>query len=289
MKRARVAEVLAARSCRSGTCRQSSPATGRPTRAPGAMRRVRPRRAARCRRSGGPGRAAAWPRTSPSRMCRSVRQTPQACTRRAPRRGPGTGSGSSRACSGGRARRGPSRAPRIIYPRSAWPRARTASTSPGSTCAPARGAHSPRGRARSFQFGERASTPSSPRSSPVPLDVSRMTGGGYSLRLRFAPALAGPCMRCLEEAAPSIDVDAREVDQPGGGEELESPYVEDDELDLGSGRATPTRSRSPTRSLCRADCAGLCPECGANLNTDPGHAHERRRSTRAGRSWGSLI
>ena len=65
-----------------------------------------------------------------------------------------------------------------------------------------------------------------PRPVDVTLDISRMTHDGYALRLRFAAALVGPCMRCLEPAAPSIDVDAREVDQVGGGEELSSPYVE---------------------------------------------------------------
>ena len=49
------------------------------------------------------------------------------------------------------------------------------------------------------------------------LDVSRMTAGGYALRLRFGTRLAGPCMRCLEPAAPSLEVDAREVEQPGRG------------------------------------------------------------------------
>jgi uncharacterized protein len=60
---------------------------------------------------------------------------------------------------------------------------------------------------------------------PVMLEASRMTGGGYALHLRFAASLSGPCMRCLKEAAPSFEVDAREVDRPGEGEELQSPYV----------------------------------------------------------------
>ncbi|HEY2719241.1 MAG TPA: hypothetical protein VGI52_06390, partial [Solirubrobacteraceae bacterium] len=71
-----------------------------------------------------------------------------------------------------------------------------------------------------------------PAHVPVALDVSRMMGGGYALRLRFAAALAGPCMRCLKPAAPVVEVDAREVDRPGEGEELESPYVTEETLDL---------------------------------------------------------
>ncbi|HEY2636365.1 MAG TPA: DUF177 domain-containing protein, partial [Solirubrobacteraceae bacterium] len=54
---------------------------------------------------------------------------------------------------------------------------------------------------------------------PLRLDVSRTTHNGWSLRLRFAVQLAGPCMRCLEPASPRVEVDAREVDQPGGGED----------------------------------------------------------------------
>src|ERR1700688_3190950 len=51
-------------------------------------------------------------------------------------------------------------------------------------------------------------------SVPVQIDVSRMTGDGYAVRLRFAARLRGPCMRCLNEAQPSIEVEAREVDRP---------------------------------------------------------------------------
>jgi uncharacterized protein len=60
---------------------------------------------------------------------------------------------------------------------------------------------------------------------PVRLDVSRTTNMGWALRLRFSAGLLGPCMRCLEPAEPVFEVDAREVSQPGGGEELSSPYL----------------------------------------------------------------
>jgi uncharacterized protein len=113
-------------------------------------------------------------------------------------------------------------------------------------------------------------------SAPVKLDVSHMTTG-YALRLRYAVRLEGPCMRCLEDAgrAPT-EVDAREVDQPGGGEELASPYVEDDELDMKAWARDALVLALPVQVLCREDCAGLCPECGADLNeAGPEHAHER--------------
>lgn len=110
---------------------------------------------------------------------------------------------------------------------------------------------------------------------PVVVDVSRTTANGYALRLRFAAALAGPCMRCLEAAAPEFTVDVREVDQPGGGEELESPYVKDEVLDLQRWAHDAFALELPVQVICRADCAGLCAECGANLNVaGPEHHHE---------------
>jgi uncharacterized protein len=116
------------------------------------------------------------------------------------------------------------------------------------------------------------------------LDISRMTHGGYALRLRFTAGLTGPCMRCLEPAAPSIAVDAREVDQAGGGDELRSPYVHGQELDVAAWARDAYALALPAQLLCREDCAGLCPECGANLNEDPSHAHERAPDPR----WAKL-
>jgi uncharacterized protein len=116
------------------------------------------------------------------------------------------------------------------------------------------------------------------------LEVSRMTHGGYALRLRFAAGLTGPCMRCLEPAQPRVEVDAREVDQPGGGEELRSPYVDGEDLDLGAWARDAYALALPSQVVCRDECAGLCPECGANLNDQPDHAHEREPDPR----WAKL-
>jgi uncharacterized protein len=120
---------------------------------------------------------------------------------------------------------------------------------------------------------------------PVRLDVSRTTGSGWAMRLRLGVALEGPCMRCLGPAAPMFVVDAREVHQPGAGEELQSPYVGDDgELDLAAWTRDALALSMPARINCRPDCAGLCPECGADLNADPEHRHEPARDPR----WAKL-
>ncbi|HMI68493.1 MAG TPA: DUF177 domain-containing protein [Solirubrobacteraceae bacterium] len=135
----------------------------------------------------------------------------------------------------------------------------------------------------SFDFGG-TNYDVEPAQVDATLDVSRMTHGGYALRLRFAAGLTGPCMRCLEPAEPKVAVDAREVDQPGGGEELRSPYVEGEELDLAAWARDAYALALPAQVVCREDCAGLCPKCGVNLNEDPGHAHEAEPDPR----WAKL-
>src|ERR1700739_2707256 len=114
-----------------------------------------------------------------------------------------------------------------------------------------------------------------PAHVPVRLEVSRMTGGGYAMHLMFEAALSGPCMRCLKPAAPVVEVEAREVDRPGGGEELQSPYIEDDRLDLAGWVPDAFALASPSKILCREDCLGLCPVCAVDLaEAGPEHRHE---------------
>ena len=114
-----------------------------------------------------------------------------------------------------------------------------------------------------------------PASVPVQLDASRMLGGGYALHMRFEAAIAGPCMRCLKDASPVVDVDAREVDRPGGGEEMESPYVTDDRLDVAAWARDAFVLSAPVQVLCSEECKGLCPICAADLNEEPeGHHHD---------------
>jgi uncharacterized protein len=118
-----------------------------------------------------------------------------------------------------------------------------------------------------------------PDSPQVRLDVSRPSGG-FAFRLRFPVHLEGPCMRCLDPGALDLEVDSREVDQARtDDEELRSPYVEEDELDIGRWAHDATILALPTRILCRSDCAGLCPVCGESLNDADPADHEHERST----------
>lgn len=124
-----------------------------------------------------------------------------------------------------------------------------------------------------LEFGGQRYRPQ-PTEVPVTLDVARTTQG-YSLRLRYRVGLSGPCARCLEDAGRAVEVDAREVDQPGGGDELLSPYVSDDLLDLRSWARDALALALPAQIVCRDECLGLCDVCGEDLNqAAPDHHHE---------------
>ncbi|MGI8461597.1 MAG: YceD family protein [Solirubrobacterales bacterium] len=125
-----------------------------------------------------------------------------------------------------------------------------------------------------FELGGQTYTPTD-RPTVARLDVSR-TAAGHAFRLRFGTDLEGTCVACLEPARRRVEVDAREVDQPGSDdEELESPYVDGDELLLSDWVRDALVLAMPLRFLCREDCVGLCSVCGKSLNdTDPAdHDH----------------
>jgi uncharacterized protein len=125
-----------------------------------------------------------------------------------------------------------------------------------------------------------------PRSPRVRLEISRQSGG-FAFYLSFAVHLVGPCMRCLEPAALDLEVEAREVDQNATeDEELRSPYVADEELDISRWAHDAVMLAMPTRLLCRPDCLGLCPVCGESLNDADPAAHEHQQPTDA--RWAAL-
>ena len=67
-------------------------------------------------------------------------------------------------------------------------------------------------------------------------------------------------------------VAAREyqASSPDADDELRSPYVRDDKLDLSAwARDALVRSTCRSRSFHDPDCAGLCPVCGKDLNDEP--------------------
>jgi uncharacterized protein len=118
------------------------------------------------------------------------------------------------------------------------------------------------------------------------IDISRTTSG-YAFRLRFDAPLEGPCMRCLKDARPVVQVDTREVEQPGEAEDLHTPYLDNEgRLELRGWVRDALMLALPARLLCREECLGLCPVCGADLNSaDP---EEHRHETGGDPRWSKL-
>jgi uncharacterized protein len=89
-------------------------------------------------------------------------------------------------------------------------------------------------------------------------------------------AVSGECVRCLTEISDELEIDVQELfvypDSDAG--EDEASRLEGDLIDLEPLLRDEVVLELPFQPLCREDCAGLCVECGANLNLDPEHTHE---------------
>lgn len=87
------------------------------------------------------------------------------------------------------------------------------------------------------------------------------------------------CCRCLEEAEAPIRTDFRYILVPATQEEQEREeltaddvdtiFYRDDLLDMETIIFEQVILQLPMKPLCREDCRGLCPRCGANFNCDP--------------------
>jgi uncharacterized protein len=109
---------------------------------------------------------------------------------------------------------------------------------------------------------------------PAEFGVTRASTGTV-FELRFDVRVHGPCFRCLADAVLDIPISAREYQatNPGEAEELRTPYLEDDRLDIAAWARDAVALALPDKILCRPDCAGLCAVCGRDLNVEP-HTHE---------------
>jgi uncharacterized protein len=113
-----------------------------------------------------------------------------------------------------------------------------------------------------------------PEAPETRVDVSA-SASGRAFRLRARAMLVGACWRCLEEARLPLAVDAREFaasnrppDAPFD-EDLDCAYLERERLDVSAWLRDVLVEAMPATILCRADCPGLCPTCGASLAGGP--------------------
>jgi uncharacterized protein len=92
--------------------------------------------------------------------------------------------------------------------------------------------------------------------------------------------LSGECARCLEPISTSFDVEFQELfvypdTRSGGNAEEDERRLEGDLIDLEPVLRDAVVLGLPLSPLCRDDCPGLCPECGARLaEAGPDHEHD---------------
>jgi uncharacterized protein len=87
----------------------------------------------------------------------------------------------------------------------------------------------------------------------------------------------GPCFRCLEDAALSLTASAEEYARGGeseGVEDGDEAYIGGYILQADVLARDMIAGALPAKIVCREDCRGLCPRCGANLNEAVDHGHE---------------
>jgi len=88
----------------------------------------------------------------------------------------------------------------------------------------------------------------------------------------------GECVRCLDRVELDVELPVQELfaypDATASTDE-DVLQLEDDLLDLGPVLRDAVVLALPLQPVCRDDCPGLCPLCGARLADDPGHQHEQ--------------
>ncbi|MER5972030.1 YceD family protein [Streptomyces sp. NPDC002055] len=99
--------------------------------------------------------------------------------------------------------------------------------------------------------------------------------------------LTGECVRCLEPlerelrtdfqemfSYPDADDRNRETESGDDAEDEDMLFLEDGLFDLEPVLRDAVVLALPLQPVCREDCPGLCPECGARLADDPDHHHD---------------
>jgi uncharacterized protein len=105
------------------------------------------------------------------------------------------------------------------------------------------------------------------------------------LKGRFEGKFEVPCARCVEPVEISLSAEFDLIFRPAGADaeapersitapETEIGYYQKDSLWLEDVLREQVLLSLPVRTLCKPDCKGLCPRCGANRNIQPCHCEE---------------
>src|SRR5262249_31403744 len=110
----------------------------------------------------------------------------------------------------------------------------------------------------------------------------RATRAGSDVRMRgeIKTGISAPCDRCLKEVMLPIEIPFDlfyTPSDPGAGHtgehelqerDLDFAVYENEQIDLDELVLEQLELSLPSRVLCREECRGLCPQCGADLNVE---------------------
>lgn len=110
-------------------------------------------------------------------------------------------------------------------------------------------------------------------SAPLVVDLAaRSVGDGILVRGRIATTVRRECRRCLAEVERKVDdtvdmlFEPLEDEEDAADGEVYPIPPRGTELDLAGPVREQLLLRVPEYVLCREECRGLCPTCGADLN-----------------------
>lgn len=124
--------------------------------------------------------------------------------------------------------------------------------------------------------------------SPIDLDL-RMEAvtEGVLVTGVVRATLSGECSRCLGDVSQPVEIDVQELyayPEKVDPDDEDASTLTGDLIDLEPLVRDEVLLDLPFMPLCRPECAGLCPTCGVDLNTEPEHQHAERVDPR----WAGL-
>jgi len=131
---------------------------------------------------------------------------------------------------------------------------------------------------------------------PKPRGAVHVTGrlsvagpGRYYWHGRIEGDVALECSRCLTDTQAHVSDEAHLIFAEEGDEETDDPDVyrldpNAQEIDLREAIREEWLLAAPSFALCREDCKGFCPRCGADLNAGPHECTHRETDPR----WDAL-
>jgi len=108
----------------------------------------------------------------------------------------------------------------------------------------------------------------------------RKVGVGYHMTGQARVTAVQQCARCLAAVSRTVEPTFSMLYEPAGGanartqddlrrQDVGITFFEGCEIDLGPEIRQAVGQALPAKPLCREDCRGLCPSCGADLNEGP--------------------